>query len=67
MGAERVSVDRNELLILLEEHALLTVLLSTGVDNWSGYEFAEDLFDKSCGDLVFNSLERLEETSIEEN
>ena len=66
MGANMVLVDRSELLCILEEYAFLTALLNSGVDNWSGYSFAQDLFEQSSAELVFNSLERLKETTCSE-
>lgn len=39
-------VDNEELQELIDDSDFLQALISAGVDNWSGYDFAQELYEE---------------------
>lgn len=39
-------VDNEELRELIDDSDFLRALISAGVDNWSGYDFAQELYEE---------------------
>lgn len=44
LGIGEVEIDSNELDMLRRSDDILTALLDAGVDNWSGWDYAMELY-----------------------
>lgn len=45
MTKETITISKEEYARLLEESHFLRCLEGAGVDNWSGYDFAQEMYD----------------------
>lgn len=50
MQEDTVTISRKEYEDLLEDQFFLNCLESAGVDNWEGYEYAQEEFNKGEND-----------------
>ncbi len=49
MAGQQVVIERERYEELLEREELLLALMGAGVDNWEGYEFAQEALREGAG------------------